>query len=228
MGKKVNLNYNYAIVLAAPLEKNYVNRSPFAEVQMATMKGYSDTSAVAAQVSLYIKNLGHEACTDDFLEYHSPMVPLALAAGIGQLGRSNLVVNPVYGNRMKMGAVLTNIPLIADEPLDFGLTEFCKLCGKCARNCPAKAISQAEPLVSGDMEYWPHNEAGCMKMWMKVETDCGICMSSCPFSQGVDQELVQSMKWNTEIMELILKEDYEKYGKRNFIKTPLSVTENLS
>ncbi|MCM1991385.1 4Fe-4S dicluster domain-containing protein [Oceanirhabdus seepicola] len=222
-GEDIHLDYKYAIVIASPLIKDYINRAPHQEEMIATMRGYAETTTIASQVVMYIKELGYDALGDDFLKYYSPIVPLAVQAGVGQLGRSNMVVNPVHGNRMKMGAVLTNIPLEADEPIDFGLNEFCKLCGKCAQNCPSGAISKDKLVTEEGKTYWLHDEVKCMKMWMKVKTDCGICMSSCPFSQGVNQELVNQMKNNPEVMKKILEEDHKKYGKRNYIKEPLPI-----
>lgn len=57
---------------------------------------------------------------------------------------------------------------------------------------------------------------------MNTGTSCGICMSSCPFSQGVDEKLVSKMKDNLSVMNEILEKHNEKYGKRNYIKEPLN------
>ena len=187
-GKPIHLSCKYAIVIACALNRSMVNKAPSKEVQIASMLGYARSSAVSAQLVLYIKSLGYEAQTDNFIEYYSPNTPLAAEVGIGQIGRCNMVVNKEYGNRLKIGAVLTNLPLVEDGPVDFGLVEFCLACGKCARNCPAKAISFGEPEMINGLLQWPHNETRCMEMWMKTGT--GICMASCPFSQGVDPELI--------------------------------------
>ena len=198
-GKPIRLSYKYAIVIAVALDKNMVNKAPGKETQIAAMLGYARSSAATAQLALYIKSLGYEAQTDNVIEYYSPMAPLAVDAGIGQIGRCNMVVNRQYGNRLKIGAVLTNLPLIEDGPADFGLVEFCRVCQKCARSCPAKAISFGEPEMINGILQWPHSGTKCMEMWMKVGT--GICMASCPFSQGIDQELVKNMKGsNTDVL----------------------------
>jgi ferredoxin len=191
-GKRIHLSYQYAVVIASALNKDMVNRAPDKDVQIASMLGYARSSAVTAQLVLYIKSLGYDALTDNFIEYYSPLSPLSADAGIGQMGRCNMVVNKEYGNRLKIGAVLTNLPLIEDGPVDFGLVEFCLACGKCARNCPVKAISDGEPEMINGVLQWRHNETKCMEMWMKNGT--GICMASCPFSQGVDPELLKNMK----------------------------------
>jgi ferredoxin len=204
-GKPLHLSYQYAIVIACALNRDMINKAPGKEVQIASMLGYARSSAASAQLVLYIKSLGHEAQTDNFIEYYSPISPLAVDAGIGQIGRCNMVVNKEYGNRLKIGAVLTNLPLIEDGPVDFGLIEFCLVCGKCARNCPAKAISFGSPEMINGILQWPHNETRCMEMWMKTGT--GICMASCPFSQGVDPDLVKKMKGNQDIIKKIISID---------------------
>ena len=181
-GKQIHLSYKYSVVVAAALNKDMVNKAPGKEVQIASLLGYARSSAVTALLVLYIKSLGYDAQTDNFIEYYSPISPLAVDAGIGQMGRCNMVVNKEYGNRLKMGAVLTNLPLIEDGPVDFGLVEFCLACGKCAQECPAKAISVGKPEIINGILQWRHNETKCMEMWMKTGT--GICMASCPFSQG--------------------------------------------
>lgn len=210
-GSQIRISYQYAIVVASALNKEMINRAPKTEdVWMAVMLGYAKSTAVTAELALYIKSLGYEAQTDNFFEYYSPLTPLAAASGIGQIGRCNMVINKEYGNRMKMGAVLTNIPLIEDGPVDFGMVEFCQTCNKCAINCPVQAISFDGPEIFNGFSQWMHNEIKCMEMWMKMETGCGICMSSCPFSQGVDPNLIKEMKGNKDIILKIISIDEEK------------------
>jgi ferredoxin len=207
-GKPIRLAYKYAVVIACTLDRSMVNKAPGKETQIAAMLGYAGSAAATAQLALYIKSLGYEARTDNVIEYYSPMTPLAAEAGLGQIGRCNMVVNKDYGNRLKIGAVLTNMPLMEDGPVDFGLVDFCRACQKCARSCPAKAISFGEPEMINGILQWPHNAAKCMEMWMKVGT--GICMASCPFSQGVDQELVKNIKDNKDIIKKIISIDSKR------------------
>ncbi len=220
-GEEINLDYKYAIVFAAPLEKDYINRSPHKELLMSAMLGYAKSSEVAARLTMYIKDLGFDALTDSSFTYHSPISFLAEKAGLGQMGRSNAVINPKYGNRTKLAAVLTNLPLVVDEIIDFGLKEFCQICRRCENNCPSQSISTEVSINESGEKYWEHDSVSCMEMWMKTGTSCGICMSACPFSQGVEENLVSKMKDNPSVMNEILENHDEKYGKRNYIKEPL-------
>ncbi|ONI39634.1 hypothetical protein AN639_02460 [Candidatus Epulonipiscium fishelsonii] len=225
-GEVVIPKYKYGIVIAQELDKDCINRAPHGEQVLATMKGYAESMDIGSKLVIHIKSLGYEAQTDDFFGYITPTMPIAVDAGIGQMGRSNMVVTKEFGNRLKMGVVLTNLELIPDGRIDFGLTEFCKRCRICSRNCPSKSIcSNNEPQILEGEIVWPHNEVTCMEMWMKVGTDCGICMSSCPFSQGVDPTLIEKMKDNPEIMDQILATHKDKYGRRNYIKTSLPMVQ---
>lgn len=181
-GEKILPRYQYAIVVAAALDLEMIKRAPGKETQVACILGYARTISVTSQLVLYIKSLGYDACTDNAVEYMSPMTPLAAYAGIGQIGRCNMVVSPRYGNRLKIGAVLTNLPLLADAPVDFGLVDFCRACRRCAQMCPARAISFGEPEMVNGLYQWPHDGRKCMEKWMTAGT--GICMACCPFSLG--------------------------------------------
>ena len=56
------------------------------------------------------------------LGYASPellMVPLAIDAGIGEFSRNGRCLSPEFGTNMRLKAVTTDLPLIADKPISF-------------------------------------------------------------------------------------------------------------
>jgi len=69
----------------------------------------------------------------------------AVKAGIGQIGVNNNLITSKHGSRLRLGAVITNAPLVPNEPLEYGVVpEFCKRCGfRCVKACPAKALPEA-------------------------------------------------------------------------------------
>lgn len=62
----------------------------------------------------------------------------AVACGLGQLGKSTLLINPVYGNRLTIGAILTNMELKSDEYCESVCIPGCR---KCQDACPVSAIA---------------------------------------------------------------------------------------
>lgn len=62
----------------------------------------------------------------------------AVLAGIGTLGKNTMLMNSEYGNRLALGAVLTELDLPSDELAE----ELCiKSCRLCLDSCPAKALN---------------------------------------------------------------------------------------
>ena len=60
-------------------------------------------------------------------------------AGLGRLGRNNLLINKQYGNMIQIGALLTDLELEPDPLADY---EVCPThCRICLENCPAQALT---------------------------------------------------------------------------------------
>ncbi len=63
----------------------------------------------------------------------------AVAAGLGNFGRNNLVLHPEYGSRVLFGAVLCDLDLPSDPPCT---EEVCTYCDICVEDCPAGALDE--------------------------------------------------------------------------------------
>jgi len=62
----------------------------------------------------------------------------AVLCGLGSIGKSSLLINPEYGNRLTIGAVLTDLELESDalQP------DLCiDGCSRCVDSCPVQAIA---------------------------------------------------------------------------------------
>ena len=222
-GKPVDTRWKWAIVFTLEMDRSMINRAPHDEEELTVMRAYLMGAFVGCQIVLYLKSLGYDAYLNSLQQYDAPLKPLAMKAGLGQSGRSNLLVTKKHGCRVRLGAVMTDMALAGSEPVDFGLTEFCKRCGKCAENCPTGAIEKGQPSISNEHADWTFSDTRCMTMWNRAGTDCGICISSCPFTQGVDPALVERMKDDPDVMDRIIREDRERYGKRAYIEGKLPI-----
>jgi len=135
----------------------------------------------------------------------------AESAGLGQIGRMGILVTKEYGPRVRLGVVTTDLELNTDQRVDFGMKEFCKICNKCAENCPSGAIDEDSPKMLNNEMRWKTEVEKCFKVWQMSGTDCGICISSCPFSQELDIDKINQMKDNPKLIKDILRE----YNKEN-------------
>jgi len=181
--------YRYAVVIGVELAAEAIATSPFYLAATATALGYGQMAYVTIAVAQFIRNLGYRAIpasNDTALS-----IPLAINAGLGQLGRNGLLVTPQYGSRIRLCKVFTDLPLVLDQPIDFGLTEFCRTCQRCADACEAGAISRdpdpsySVACVSNNhgIKRWAVNADQCYAFWQKNGASCSNCIAVCPFAK---------------------------------------------
>lgn len=109
-----------------------------------------------------------------------PMIPAALACGMGELGKHGSIINRTYGSSFRLAAVTTDMPLIADAPDAFGADDFCASCQICARACPPAAIGHDKQMVRG-VTKWYVDFDKCVPYFNET-WGCGICIAVCPWS----------------------------------------------
>jgi len=217
-GQEIEINHPYGIVFAVEMDKDMINRSPQVSEIIETSKAYVDAAIIGMLISYYIRELGYDARNNMDANYLVVAPLVAKDAGIGDIGRNGILITKEYGSRVRLGVVTTDMPVIPDEPVNFGLRDFCSNCNRCVKTCPGKAIPIGEPKEIDGVKRWQIKQEDCYKMWRSLGTDCGICISSCPFSQGISLEAIDKIKDSTEEIDKILKEHDKKYGIRPYIK----------
>jgi len=214
--------YKYAIVLAYEGDYETLRYSPTYPAGAAIGLGYSQMATTAGLVAQFIRLLGYKAI---------PMgndtacsVPLAIDAGLGELSRAGWLITPRYGPRIRLNKIFTDLPLLPDQPVEFGVWDFCKVCGKCAKYCPGQAISYGEPTTDivdvsnrEGLYRWPLNAVKCFKFWSVNGTACVNCIRVCPFNKpsGWFHDLV---RWGIKRLRFLSKvflwgDDLVGYGK---------------
>jgi reductive dehalogenase len=130
----------------------------------------------------YIKELGYTAIRGAV----NP-AGAGLAAGIGELGRNGMMISERYGARIHMpDPILTDMPLVADGPIDIGVSDFCNICRKCASNCPTNSITFGPKIVYNGIEKFKINWLTCYKIRPYVSDHyiaCLTCIAVCPFTK---------------------------------------------
>ena len=120
------------------------------------------------------------------------MIPAAIAAGLGELGKHGSIINRTHGASFRLSAVSTDLPLIADEPDVFGADDFCENCRICTDACPPDAIAEQKQLVRGD-EKWYVDFDRCIPYFAETK-GCAICIARCPWSRpGIADNLLVKM-----------------------------------
>ena len=119
------------------------------------------------------------------------------------------LITPEFGPRVRLCKVLTDLPLKPTAPVDFGVTEFCQICEKCAEYCPSQAILYGKRMATArtastnpGLLKWPLNGEKCLRYWYKngaktdkgmYHIDCYQCINVCPFNKrpGIGHDLVR-------------------------------------
>jgi len=180
----------HAVVVAIAMDYDAVRYSPNGISGATTGVGYSKMAFVANLVATFIRGLGYKAipCGNDT----APSISLAIAAGLGELGRMGILVTKKYGPRVRLFKVFTDLPLKVDDYRPFGVEAFCKVCKKCAIHCPSQSISHGDQTIDGHsissysgVLKWYIQPEKCFKFWSKNRMTCSNCIRTCPFNKPV-------------------------------------------
>jgi epoxyqueuosine reductase len=189
---------NRVIVILVPQDIELMAFAPSQLAGAATGLGYSRMAEVASKTVTFIRKLGYSAIpigNDTCLS-----VPLAIDAGLGELGRHGMLINPYFGSMVRICKVITDFPLIVDKPISFGAAEYCSNCTICAKSCPSRAISfnretaweSVCPSCSSGVKKWYVSGWDCLKYWVYSGTSCGLCQVVCPFNKQAGTEKFQT------------------------------------
>ncbi|WP_206019507.1 2Fe-2S iron-sulfur cluster-binding protein [Pseudomaricurvus alkylphenolicus] len=150
-----------------------------------SMRAYLRFSLLGGVVAEQIRNLGYSARSHTVMDGEVLQPPLLLLSGLGEVSRiGEVILNPYLGPRLKSGAITTNMPLVHDKPIDFGLQNFCNSCNKCARECPSGAITAGPKTMFNGYEIWKSDSQKCTtyRLTNAAGAMCGRCMKTCPWN----------------------------------------------
>ncbi|MCG8567572.1 MAG: reductive dehalogenase, partial [Desulfobacterales bacterium] len=180
---------NRVIVMTTPTDGMLLKYTPTTTGGLGTSHGYSRMVELAGKMAEFIRMLGYNAIPT--ADCASNIVPQAIDAGLGELGRNGLLVNPELGQNLRITTVVTDMPLAPDKPIKFGVAEFCKTCKKCATLCPSQSIPTGDdtsydvacPSNNPGMKKYYVNTWSCLNFWVKSGGGCSNCIAVCPYSK---------------------------------------------
>ena len=104
----------------------------------SSVLGYADQRSLESRLASFIAALGYK--TTHSIHISNP--GLGILGGLGELGRHDYLVSPIYGSNVRQTTfIFTNLPLTPTPPIDAGMWRFCHTCKKCADVCPGNSIS---------------------------------------------------------------------------------------
>ncbi len=190
----------YAIAIVARMSPELAARAPSQLCDATTSLNYSRLEFTVGLLAEFIRNLGYIAIPS--VNCLGPSIPFAVDAGLGEVGRTNRFISPVFGPAVQLGKVLTDMPMAPDKPIHFGLKEFCMVCGRCAETCPSKALSfDKEPdfKIKGEWnnpghQTWFEDSVKCFEFWEESNSYCSTCIMVCPWAKQDKTEIHEIVK----------------------------------
>jgi len=135
----------------------------------------------ALKVANFIQNKGFNALpvpASIILDWenqkaHLSHKKLGVLAGLGWIGRNNLLVNKKLGSQFRLATILTDMPLKTDAQTK----DDCGTCRLCVKMCPAEAIKE----MPSDFDHIRCFEKlkEFQKQRLVDQYICGVCVNSC-------------------------------------------------
>ena len=185
---------------------------------------YARMAPTLRMLAEFIRGLGYQAipaANDTALS-----IPLAVDAGLGQLGRHGLLINPKVGARCRISKIITDLPLEPAGAVDSGITEFCNACLKCVPKCGTQAITTGnrsfEPLNEGNSPgvlSWKVDAKKCMTFQNRVGSTCSTCVRRCSWTKpprriyAIPRFFIRNFRWRWLNKSWVLLDDVLGYGK---------------
>jgi Pyruvate/2-oxoacid:ferredoxin oxidoreductase delta subunit len=187
----------YVIVLGVAHDYTEISQAPSlpgtnrAIVEVG--RQYTRAAQAAAELSNHIRAQGYgTTCFPGPTAQDLNMIPAAIAAGLGELGKHGSLINRKLGASFRLSAVTTDMPLEVDAPDVFGADDFCLRCQVCREACPPDAIHEEKQWVRGERKWYVDFDR-CIPYFAESR-GCGICIAVCPWSlPGVADKLVVKM-----------------------------------
>lgn len=106
----------------------------------------------------------------------------ATNAGLGWIGKNGCLVTEEFGPRVRLGTILTNMPVEYDKPM---LESKCGDCMICVTKCPSLALTGYEWIRGKERSRLVDAKVCSQHMSREYKhigrgVVCGICVKSCP------------------------------------------------
>ncbi len=171
----------HAICLALEQDYRMTQSIPSEEAEHTHFGTYYDQGPLTMELTEFIRSLGYNVQVSGPTWHYGPMIPMFVAAGLGQLGANGQLLSPHFGSRARLQIVYTDANITHDEPIDYGIHQFCQECKVCVDRCPGRALMPDKVWYRG-VEKNKLVFKRCRPVMARY-LGCGVCMKVCPIQK---------------------------------------------
>ena len=179
--KKDYVKYPHAVCLTTEQDYEATQTLPSVTCEIVHAGTYLTQASRGLELAEYIRSLGYHAQVVHPSDDVVPVIPMHVAAGLGQLGACGYLLTPNAGNRLRCNLIATDAHVTYDQPVDYGIHAFCQICQVCVNRCPGRALMR-------DKIWWRGVEKNklykkrCRPVMARYQ-GCAVCMKVCPIQK---------------------------------------------
>lgn len=175
-----------AVVLLMDMRKDRIARAPGLAAGREVWRTYAALTEASYQLAEFMRARGYAAQPDPPVGGSVNFPLLAQKAGLGYIGKHGLLISEPAGPSQRVAAVytnITNLPYTDQGARGYAwIPEFCDICNRCVRACPAGAIYR-EPVMREGGRRQCIDPYKCVVVFSQAY-GCSICIKACPFFRG--------------------------------------------
>lgn len=179
------------------------------------------------KICIFINELGGNAIS--FVDSNTlPERYIAYLAGIGFIGKNNMIITKKYGSYVFLGEIITDLNLADKDLREFNDIKRYKECGECTncfKECPTKSINKKKINPNICSSYITQKKDLTEKEIVLLKGKifgCDICQNICPYNSEVNFSKIEEFK----PLDFMCNNDSELYAEMNnkFFKENISKT----
>lgn len=143
------------------------------------------------EIATFIESLG--GCALTFVDSNTlPERYIAYLAGVGFIGRNNMIITERYGSYVFLGEIITDLEIVCKDQRHFEeIKEYkeCHFCEQCIKECPTKSINKHRCNPNICLSYFTQKKELSdkeMKLLKGNIFGCDFCQLKCPYNEGVE------------------------------------------
>lgn len=174
------------------------------------------------QICGFIQSFGGRA--EGFVDSNTlPERYIAYLAGVGFLGRNNMLITKKYGSYVFLGEILMDLEISCEDRHQFGEIKEHKECGECKnclKECPTKSINKERINPNICLSYLTQKKEISQKEISLLKGNvfgCDFCQLKCPYNEQVEMGVLpefQTLSYMNEGLEVFAGMDNKFFKEK--------------